>query len=1087
MKKLLHIQTSLQHNTYKIGSVLAPVFRARVTLLCMLMVLSVAQSYAGLVDWKFYATLTAKVTSDGGGTVVVSDQNTDPGSGYGSTSSKQGITKTSGSITKPDVKSADVTLYAYAQANEGYSFDGWYYSETGGNKEETKTQFKWTVTSEAYKGLVGGMHNTEPKLTIYARFVKNSAQTVTFIQATNGSYTVSDANDSTKTITNGGTLTADNFNLKATPKQGYKFFGWYTTTDYGATKDYFSYNDSTTKSFQSAVSVGADFVSNDTPIFIVKSAPTIKYKDLNAADNAAGGSGTIVLISDGTLPAGNYTISKGNTLLIPYDEAYTVSTTKAAVVTEKDGWQKLSVYKTLNLANGANITVQSGAAISVGGKQFSTSNQMGSAGGPGTPTGPYGCINMSKGGNITLQSGSFLYAWGFITGQNMDQGNNTTGVGTIDAQNGATVYEDIVIADWHGGSATSGMDSKKKYFPFNQYFIPNIEVPLTINYGATLNAISDIFAGYGSFKYEYSVPITFIAEKDGLFNMLSENSTIKIWYDATDDTQHFELTGDNNIKGIKANVSFATVDASNYVMPMTCNFDIHIKSGSITIPSDIALLPGAKVTLDEGVTATINQGVNVYIYDLDNWGLYSYNNYRKVYPFRPTKFKKYGQGDSKTKAADVAKVTGLSDAKLVVNGKLTVNGTIYTTNAGADICNDGTGSIVFATAPTATSTTYQYVHGGNPAEVAIPVTAAQLHNADGSYVKTAGTAANSTYYYNNGVWSLPPTFSYNDKGHSEFTLSNAATVTPDQVKTEIGNNKDKGSVLSVDLTNVTGNIDIASLRSTIDEATKNSNVLLYVPATVNANNVPNVVIKGADGKYTASNFVITDKQPIDVPTAFTATNASYSRANTKNAGDTQWGTICLPYAVKSDGNIQYYQLSGISKDGNTMTFEKVPEVGANQPAIYSVASSVNSLSINGGGTNVAVSATENKPVTDGGFTLVGVQTTEVTTLTNGSNNYYIAQNKFWQPTGTDVNVRPQRAYFTFVTNGSANQKAKVFSIGVVEDGGTTGIDSTPWDGNEPTVVGIYTVGGMRLNSLQPGINILRMSDGTTKKVIIKNK
>ena len=39
--------------------------------------------------------------------------------------------------------------------------------------------------------------------------------------------------------------------------------------------------------------------------------------------------------------------------------------------------------------------------------------------------------------------------------------------------------------------------------------------------------------------------------------------------------------------------------------------------------------------------------------------------------------------------------------------------------------------------------------------------------------------------------------------------------------------------------------------------------------------------------------------------------------------------------------------------------------------------------------------------------------------------------------------------------------------------------------SEPTVVAVYTLGGVRVESVQPGLNILLMSDGTTRKVMIK--
>ena len=52
-------------------------------------------------------------------------------------------------------------------------------------------------------------------------------------------------------------------------------------------------------------------------------------------------------------------------------------------------------------------------------------------------------------------------------------------------------------------------------------------------------------------------------------------------------------------------------------------------------------------------------------------------------------------------------------------------------------------------------------------------------------------------------------------------------------------------------------------------------------------------------------------------------------------------------------------------------------------------------------------------------------------------------------------------------------------------GVATGIENVE---NRPAVnaaEGIYTINGVKINSLQKGINIIKMADGTTRKVVIK--
>lgn len=1027
--------------------------------LALVLFLILATTQAALAgDKTYYAKLTATTSATGKGLVYASTSSDVSKAEYKDTSEVSGSTKT---------ENDPLTFYAFAKANDGYIFQGWSDSANG-NISSTDNPITVTVNASS------STESSPSTKTLYAQFVQLTEQTITFLACANGSYTATDGTTTIDSKSGSGKLTAKgSVTLSATPASGYKLLGWYETSDGGKTKTYFSRDAKAERVFTSSVSVGVEFVPTSTPIFIVKGNDT-PYSDLNDANAAVGDSGTIVLVSDGTLPAGHYTISKGNTLLIPYDDDYTVKTTKAEVT---QTWAAPKVFRTLTLASGADITV-AGGAICVGGKQFSSSNQMSSgSGGPGSPVGAYGCIDMSEGGKITLENGSNLYAWGFITGQNMDEGNNTTGVGSIEAQNGANVYEDIIIADWHGGNATSGMDDKKKYFPFNQYFIPNIEVPLTIYYGATLNTVSDIAAGWGSNKNPYNVPITFIAKSGGLFNMQSSSSSAKLWYDATTDEQHFEFTGDNTIEGISANVGgYVTVDASKYVMPLTSNMDILIKSGTLKVPDDLALLPGSKVTVDEDVTATINEGANVYVYDLADWGLYAYGSYRKVYPFRPTKFKKYVQGDANTKAADVAKVTGLADAQIMVNGKLNVNGNLWTTKGGADVQSNGYGQIVFvASAPQDSSSTYQYIHG-QASGAEIKVASSQLQNADGSYASTVGAAANTTYYYDPtaGKWATTepayPSFTY-DAERQALSLANEVVVTAGKLKDAVASHTGENRpILSADLSNATGALDVAAMRAAIG-ANDENNVLLYAPSgTETTEN--NVIV---DGK--AARFTLTDKQPVSVPTAFTATSVAYSRVNTTNAGERQWGTICLPFEVSSNDEVQYYELSSVNDAGSLMTFTEVETVPANQPAVFAATSDLASLAI--GGSDVLVAATADAPVQTGAFTLVGVQGAPASlAVSESSPFYYIARNQFWQPTKNAVTVRPQRAYFQAAGSG-----AKVFSI-ATEDHTATAIDGISGDGMAAPAV-FYGADGQRRQTLGRGLNIIKMSDGSTRKVIIK--
>ncbi len=820
----------------------------------------------------------------------------------------------------------------------------------------------------------------------------------------------------------------------------------------------------------------------DDAQFIIKGNTSKTYTDLNEADKACPNGGVIVLTNNGTLKAGSYTISKGHTLLIPFDSDNTLcGSTVAKEITPDNGYKTPKAYRTLILAKDANIDVLGG--ISVGGQQYATSNAMSeAAGGPGTPSGDCGVINMKNGGSITLENGSNLYVWGFITGQNKSEGNNTVGVGTITAKSGSKVYENFVIGDYRGGFATSGLVSNKEHvFPFNQYTIPNIEIPLTLEYGA-----SEITSGNAYTNAVKLGPIvlreattnpfnlSLISNSGSLFTMAS-GSTVKKWYDPQTDEQCYETTGNLSINSVKISISGASITSSDYVLPLTSSMSVNIKNGTVTIPYDIALIPGSKLvvgkdaTLEMEITSAKNKYADLYVYDVKDWGQYAYSGYYwKPYNFRLTDHLTHNG-----KSTD-----GLASAELEVNGTLNVKGgNIYTTTSGGNICSEDFGKIYFSSKPNENATTTQLLNVSD--KKSINVTAAKLRNASDAlndYTATTGSAANTTFTYKNHVWTSEtgPIFKNVD---NKLTLTNAYPVTADEVKT----NASGKSYLSVDLTNANGPLDAKVVRDGVVTKDEQKNVLLYVSkneagTNIKNSNAENVVVKDSKGAYTAANLVITDKQPIDVPTAFTATKVSYSRANTKNSGDKQWGTICLPFALKSGTGIQYYELSEI--DDNTMKVTEVAEVPANQPAIYSVASNTEPIKITSTDASIAVTSEGKYPLTDDKLVLYGVQTAPKTLeVSTSSPYYYIAQNKFWQPTKNAVTVSPQRAYFI------SNDKTTAKVLSIVEDGETTGISSA--ETSEPTIVGIYTVGGTKIDNLEKGINIVKMSDGTTKKIILK--
>ena len=539
------------------------------------------------------------------------------------------------------------------------------------------------------------------------KLVSDVTATTTFLPAESGSYTV-DGKKVTEKFSKTQSSTQA-YALVATPASGYKFYGWYSVTE----DKLLSTDLQTSLNIEADKTIIAKFVPLTTPTFDVDGKSFI---DLEKAVDYAhkNGKKLVTLVEDGSI-SGNYTIPSGITLLIPFDEAKTCYT---ATPTATRSTAAAKPFRTLTMAEGSSITLASGAAISVGGQYYAAQG-----GAQGKIVGPHGFIKMESGSAITVQSGANLYAWGFISGS-----------GSVTVQSGGSVYEWYQVLDFRGGSASSAMGNK--VFPFNQYAVQNVEVPLTIYAGASETVYTAVYA-IGKIN---PTSIPFIA-KNGMFKLVSGSLTKA--YDGSTDRVIYTVNGEAEVNSLNLKLAGMSVSSSSYVLPLTNNMTINLTSGSkLTVNQTAALLPGVQASIAKGAELVVPSGKSIYIYDVDEWG--SYCSGGRDEHFVPVV---YAPGRTGKRAP-------LADAKVDVNGKLTAIGGIYTTASGADICSsEGTGQYVRQGAPGTETTTYQYTQSGSDVTAhKIPITPARLHNADGSYADTKDESSGTTFYYSNGVW-----------------------------------------------------------------------------------------------------------------------------------------------------------------------------------------------------------------------------------------------------------------------------------------------------------------------------------------------
>lgn len=645
---------------------------------------------------------------------------------------------------------------------------------------------------------------------------------------------------------------------------GLTFAGWQMIVD--NVPSYFSYDKKCTYSFKESVFVRPVFLADNRAVFtIIGDEYEKKYFDLQLAIDDAqkryqdlGVLQVVVFSNDGkvegTLQQGNYNIPNGVMLLIPgvgpepinvlqrkkkptdsdviitdpflmsdetdlfegknkyvYREKHTESISAdetADVVLFKGDYTNVAdatqssynapyatCYRKLIVESNTSINVANGGIIQLY-AVINRENQDYDA----RPY-RYGHIEMGENCNINLASGSCLHAFGFITGAHSSR---------VVAESGAEVHELFQYSDPRGGTGVAHLYLKREYykvFPFSQYYVQNVEIPMELKAGAIeyITTSADVLT-----EFVVMTPFVIPASETnltGLFHLGTNTSLIK-YYDPLTDRQKYIVKGagtdtevslgniiinmgdvTTGLSGVAAalgnminELKHVSLNSDDYVLPLNNNMDIFIESTTMNIAGKFAFLAGSTVTVDETAKISLLPSAKIYIYDADenllpaamrtnpatgavvnNYASHSgyfsaSNNALETVVSTPNVSHLLAdKSTSKRQAKDV------KDSKWIVNGTIQVSdgAGLYTTEGGAQITSTKNGKIMFA-ANIGNSTTYQakYFSGSDKAKLihdegihyraSYPVTSAKLQNANGSYETTSQNTF--TYDLAQGRW-----------------------------------------------------------------------------------------------------------------------------------------------------------------------------------------------------------------------------------------------------------------------------------------------------------------------------------------------
>ncbi len=258
----------------------------------------------------------------------------------------------------------------------------------------------------------------------------------------------------------------------------------------------------------------------------------------------------------------------------------------------------------------------------------------------------------------------------------------------------------------------------------------------------------------------------------------------------------------------------------------------------------------------------------------------------------------------------------------------------------------------------------------------------------------------------------------------------------------------------------------AALPANAAITSSNPNMLIYAKSGQVAN-ASNVIVDG-----TCANLVVTDGHPFVPTTGFNATVASYEMTAVASNADASvsFGTLCLPFAVETlPTDAKAYELLGDVVMGEKLVATEVSSIAANTPVIVT---KTGTYSGSGAVAAVASDARFTRGQLVGGYTQTTAPERSYVLQKHGDNVAFYLVNDV-KPT-----VNPFRAYI----KAQETSEAKLFSI-VFDEDGTTAIDGIENSGLME--VERYNATGVRIAAPEKGLNIIRYSNGTTKKVMVK--
>lgn len=772
------------------------------------------------------------------------------------------------------------------------------------------------------------------------------------------------------------------------------------------------------------------------------------------------GSGTITLDSN---ISSNLTVKDSGTDLILALGSHTISNHEQA--------------NTVNVASGAQLTVTGTGSITNNSDASTAISNEGttniSGGTIASATSTDGTLNIYSGATVTTLkagAGNAIIKGGAVT--------NLNGEGTIklgaDIENECTVTGGNVTLDLNGHTLNTATGDAPKTVTVNESATLNVKDSSTDANGSVgkINNIGTTTVKSGTVKdLTSSGTVTFTGGAITTLTVDGGTASIKAnkvgTLNANGGTVTIDVEGHKpetmNIgSGAKVTIGDKTYDFSNIktadeltqALAMTKSGTLKLGGDNINITGEFTVPAGSDITIDlNGHKIKANSGTALTVAGT---------------------LKVLGSG-----TATVSSVATTSEN----TGNFTLEGATVTTlsNAGATTLTSGTVGTITASTGTleikdatvgeATATGTTKITAGT---ITTLTTSAGTTNISGGTVTTLnGTAASDITISNGNITKASAGKKMTVSGGTIGTLSTTASTN--------GDGDDDG--LKISAGEITTLNVIESSKADVSGGTIGT-IDVY-DATLNVAEAAHVTTYTGTGgdNVKLPSYSITDTNAGSYPIKFIATTASYIRESGIDNSN-RWGTVCLPFEItKEVTGVKFYKVKELETDKLNLdeyTITADAPIAAGTPVVFHIEGSTDVETFKIESENATVNqapTTKEQAGTD--VKLVGTfEQKLIDNQTDLTNIYYISDNAFHQAKAK-LTVPIYRAYLMVTSSNGAKPRMIYFN----EEDDATGIQSMLADGAE--IAGYYDLNGVCHETPQKGMNIVKMKNGKSIKLMIK--